>query len=56
MIVHIVMNDSIEINVTEWMNFSLVKGTPIEEFVIFYWNISKGTKAKTRGNGGNWPA
>ena len=42
-------------------NFFLVKGTytvhvhvhVYEEFVNFYWNISMGTKAKTRGNGGN---
>ena len=33
--------------------FFLGKGHLYEEFVIFYWNISKGTKANTRGNGGN---
>ena len=34
-------------------DFSLAKGTSDEEFVNFYWDFWKGTKAKTRGNGGN---
>ena len=33
-------------------DFPLAKGTS-EEFVNFYWGFWKGTKAKTRGNGGN---
>ena len=33
--------------------FFLGKEHLYEEFVIFYYNISKGTKAKTRVNGGN---
>ena len=31
------------------MQFFFGKGHFYEEFVIFYWNISMGTKAKTRG-------
>ena len=33
--------------------FFLGKGHLYEEFVHFYWDFWKGTKAKTRGNGGN---
>ena len=33
--------------------FFLGKGHLYEEFVNFYWDFWKGTKAKTRGNGGN---
>ena len=34
--------------------FVLDKGHLCEAFVIFYWNISKGTEANTRGDGGNY--
>ena len=39
-------------DIQEQGDFSLAKGT-YEEFVNFYWDFWKGTKAKTRGNGGN---